>query len=115
MELTFEHTQGKAERADFPLIRQKCPGRDAEDRSQPPHLAWLLRHFEHEDNNTRLGWVAAKKIPLLHLEAVEAPQDESEEPCKTVNAPVAGLQKRKRSEGILGNCRKRLSYKDHYK
>ena len=90
MELTFEHTKSKAERADLPLIRQKCPGRDAEDRSPHPHLAWLLRHCGHEDSNTRLGWVA-EKIPVLYPEAVEAPRNESEEPCEAGNTSVAGL------------------------
>ena len=59
--------------------------------------------------------MAEKKTLLLYLETVEAPQNESEEPCKTGNAPVASLQERELSKGILGNCRKRYSENDHYK
>ena len=59
--------------------------------------------------------MAEKKIPLLYLETVKTPQNESEEPCEAGNAPVAGLQERELSKGILGNCRKRYSENNHYK
>ena len=88
---TVEESQSEAERTDFPLIRQKCPGRDAECKGLHPGLAGLLRDWKHKDNNAKMGRVAKKKIPLLHLETVETPQNEGEEPCKPGNAPVAGL------------------------
>ena len=46
--------------------------------------------------------MAEKKIPLLYLETVETPQNESEEPCEAGNAPVAGLQERELLKGMHG-------------
>lgn len=54
-------------------------------------LAGLLRDCKYEDDNAKMGQMVEKKIPLLYLETVETPQNESEEPCKAGNAPVAGL------------------------
>ena len=88
---TVEESQSEAERTDFLLIRQKCPGRDAECKGLHPGLAGLLRDCEYEDDNAKVGRMAEKKIPLLYLEAVEASQNESKEPCKVGNASMAGL------------------------
>ena len=54
--------------------------------------------------------MAEKKIPLLYMEAVEEPKNESKEPDEAGNAPVAGLQKRELSKGILGGGRKWYSH-----
>ena len=59
--------------------------------------------------------MAAKKIPLLYLEAVEEPQNESKEPDKIGNAAVAGLQERELSKGVVGGGRKRHSHTHNYK
>ena len=59
--------------------------------------------------------MAAPKIPVVHLEAMEESTDEGKEPDKTGNAPVASLQKRELSEGILGNSWKWYSHPHHYK
>ncbi len=59
--------------------------------------------------------MAAKKIPMLYLEAVEEPQNESKEPDEAGNASMAGLQKRELSKGILGNRRKWYSHAHNYK
>ena len=59
--------------------------------------------------------MAEKEIPLLHLEAVEAAPDESEEPDEAGNDPVEGLQKRELAEGVLDGSRKRYSHAHHYK
>ena len=58
--------------------------------------------------------MAAEKVPVLHLETMEASRNESKEPDEIGNAAVAGPQKRELTKGVLGNCRKRYSYKDHY-
>ena len=59
--------------------------------------------------------MAEKEVPLLHLEAVEAAPNKSEEPDEAGNAPVAGLQERELTEGILGGSRKRYSHAHHHK
>ena len=59
--------------------------------------------------------MAAPKIPVIYLEAMEESTDEGKEPDETGNAPVASLQKWELSEGILGNSRKRHSHPHHYK
>ena len=66
-------------------------------------------------DDAKMGRMAEEKISLLYLETVEASQNKSEEPCEVGNAEMAGIQERKLSEGILGNCRKRYAHKDHYK
>ncbi len=58
--------------------------------------------------------MAAEKIPFVHMETVETSQDESKEPDEIGNAAVAGSPERELSKRVLGNCRKRYSYKDHY-
>ena len=69
-------------------------------------MAGLLRNSEHEDNDAKMGRVAEKKAPGVHLEAMEESQDESEESNDVGNAKMASLQKRKLTKGILGGCRK---------
>ena len=66
-------------------------------------------------DDAKMGRMAEEKISLLYLETVEASQNKSEEPCEVGNAEMAGIQERKLSEGILGNCRKRYSENDCYK
>lgn len=59
--------------------------------------------------------MAAPKIPVIYLEAMEESTDEGKEPDETGNAPVASLQKWELTERILGNSRKRYSHPHHYK
>lgn len=101
----LEESQGQAERTDFPQPGQKCPGRDAEDKSLHPGLAGLLRDSEHENNHAGMGRLAAPQIPVLHLEAMEESTDESKELNEVGYAPMAGIQEWKLSEGVLGSCR----------
>ena len=63
----------------------------------------------------RMGRLAAPKIPVIYLEAMEESTGEGKEPDKAGDAPVASLQKWELSEGILGNSRKRHSHPHHYK
>ena len=105
----LEESQGQAERTDFPQSGQKCPGRDAEGKGLHPGLAGLLRDSKHENNNGQMGRVAAPQNPDVYLEAVEESTDESKEPDKIGDAPMAGIQEWKLSEGVLGSCRKRYS------
>ena len=48
-------------------------------------------------------------VSSVYLEAVEESTDESKEPDKIGDAPMAGIQEWKLSEGVLGSCRKRYS------
>ena len=57
----------------------------------------------------QMGRVAAPQNPDVYLEAVEESTDESKEPDKIGDAPMAGIQEWKLSEGVLGSCRKRYS------
>ena len=59
--------------------------------------------------------MAAPKIPVLYLEAMEESTDEGKEPDEAGNAPVASLQKWELSKGILGNSREWNSHPHHYK
>lgn len=47
--------------------------------------------------------MAEEKFPLLHLEAVEVPQNEGKESGKTGHAPVADLRKRKFPKRLFCN------------
>ena len=49
--------------------------------------------------------MTAPQILELHLETVEESTDESNEPDEIRNAPMAGIQEWKLSEGVLGSCR----------
>ena len=59
--------------------------------------------------------MAAKKDPLLYLEAVEEARNESKEPDKVGNAAVASVQERELSKGILGGGRKWYSHAHNHK
>ena len=74
------------------------------------NLSCPQRDSEHEDNHAGMGWVAAPQIPVLHLETVEESTDESKEPDEIGDAPMAGIQEWKLSEGVLGCCWKRYSH-----
>ena len=80
-----------------------------------PGLAWLLRNCEYEDNDAKMGRMAAKKVPMLYLETMETPKNKSEEFNETRDASVAGSPERKHSEGILGNCGERHSPTHYHK
>ncbi len=94
------------ERTDFPQSgQQKCPESDGKSNGLHPRLVGLLRDCKHEDDNAELGRMAAKKMPLLYLEAVEEPQNESEESNKAGNSRVGGLQVWKLPKGLLAIVR----------
>ena len=49
-----------------------------------------------------------------HAKSLKKAKAKLKEPDEIGNAAVAGPQKRELTKGVLGNCRKRYSYKDHY-
>ena len=57
-----------------------------------------------------MGRVTAPQILELHLETVEESTDESKESDEIRNAPMAGIQEWKLSEGVLGSCWQRYSH-----
>ena len=73
-------------------------------------MAGLLRDSEHEDDDAKIGRVAAPPFTDVYLETVEESTDESKEPDEVGDAPMAGIQEWKLSEGVLGSCRKRYSH-----
>ena len=48
--------------------------------------------------------MASQKNTDVHLEAVEAAENEGGEPEEIRNAQLDGIPKRKHSEGLLGDC-----------
>ena len=52
-------------------------------------MVGLLRVRKYEDNDARMGRVAEKKTPSLHLEAMEESQDKSEESNDVGNVKIA--------------------------
>ena len=87
----LEESQSQAERTDFPQSGQKCPGRDAEGKGLHPRLAGLLRDSEHEDDDAKMGRVAAPPFTDVYLETMEESKDESKEPDEAGDASVAGV------------------------
>ncbi len=55
-------------------------------------MAWLLLHSEYAKHDEKLGRMAAPSLPDVHLEAMEAPEDESEESEETWTPEVACLR-----------------------
>ena len=96
-----EESQGQTERTDFPLIRQKYPESDGERKSLHPGPAELLRDSEHEDNHAGLGWAVAPPNPYVHMETMEATENEGKESDSAWHPGLGCLQIRQLSQRLL--------------
>lgn len=51
-------------------------------------MAGLLRDSEHEDDDAKMGRVAKKETPCLHLETMGSPKGENTKPNKTGHTKI---------------------------
>ena len=64
-------------------------------------MAGILRDSEHEGNDAGLGWVAAPQNPYVHMETMEATEDESKESDSARHSGLGCLQIRQLSQRLL--------------
>ena len=67
-------------------------------------MAWILRNIGNEERNREVERVVTPKNTNVYLEALEVAENKGRKPKEIGNARVAGIQKWKHSEGLLGCC-----------
>lgn len=78
-------------------------------------MAGLLRDSVYEDNNAGLGWVAAPPHPYVHMETMEATENESKESDSARRPGLGCLQIRQLPQRLLATVGDNNSCKSNLK